>query len=70
MRIVWLSFIFLFFFSRFQYGYAQIQNIREKQDSVSISNSTQHLGEKPTQMGKPSMMKMIYTMLTNKAVGE
>lgn len=28
------------------------------------------LGEKPTHMGKPSMFKMIYTMLTNKAVGE
>jgi len=28
------------------------------------------LGEKPTAMGKPSMVKMICTMLTNKAVGE
>ena len=28
------------------------------------------LGEKPTGMGKPSMTKMIWTMLTNKAVGE
>ena len=28
------------------------------------------LGEKPTHMGKPSMLKMIGTMLTNKAVGE
>ena len=28
------------------------------------------LGEKDTQMGKPSMLKMIGTMLTNKAVGE
>ncbi len=28
------------------------------------------LGEKPTAMGKPSMLKMIATMLTNKAVGE
>ena len=28
------------------------------------------LGEKPTGMGKPSMLKMIGTMLTNKAVGE
>ena len=28
------------------------------------------LGEKETHMGKPSMAKMIYTMLTNKAVGE
>lgn len=28
------------------------------------------LGEKPTAMGKPNMLKMIYTMLTNKAVGE
>lgn len=28
------------------------------------------MGEKPTHMGKPSIMKMIKTMLTNKAVGE
>ena len=28
------------------------------------------LGEKPTAMGKPGMMKMVATMLTNKAVGE
>ncbi|MBR4290941.1 MAG: carboxylesterase family protein [Oscillospiraceae bacterium] len=28
------------------------------------------LGEKPTAMGKPSMLKMVATMLTNKAVGE
>ena len=28
------------------------------------------LGEKPTGMGKPSMLKMVCTMLTNKAVGE
>ena len=28
------------------------------------------LGEQPTAMGKPGMMQMIHTMLTNKAVGE
>ena len=28
------------------------------------------LGEKDTHMGKPNMLKMIHTMLTNKAVGE
>ena len=28
------------------------------------------LGEKPTHMGKPNLLKMICTMLTNKAVGE
>jgi len=28
------------------------------------------LGEKPTLMGKPNTLKLIYTMLTNKAVGE
>ena len=28
------------------------------------------LGEKPTGMGSPNMLKMIHTMLTNKAVGE
>ena len=27
-------------------------------------------GEKPTWMGKPGMLKMVYTMFTNKAVGE
>jgi len=29
-----------------------------------------HLGEGETKMGKPSMPKLIWTMLTNKAVGE
>ena len=28
------------------------------------------MGEKPTETKRPSMLKMIYTMLTNKAVGE
>ena len=28
------------------------------------------LGEKPTHMGRPNGLKMVYTMLTNKAVGE
>ena len=28
------------------------------------------LGEKPTAMAKPNLLKMVYTMLTNKAVGE
>ena len=28
------------------------------------------LGEKPTGMGKPNLLKMVWTMLTNKAVGE
>ena len=28
------------------------------------------LGEKDTHMGKVSMLKLVYTMLTNKAVGE
>lgn len=28
------------------------------------------LGEQPTRMGKPNMLKLIWTMLTNKAVGE
>lgn len=28
------------------------------------------LGEKDTHMAKPGMLKMIWTMLTNKAVGE
>ena len=29
-----------------------------------------HLGEKDTHMGKPSKLKMFWTMFTNKAVGE
>ena len=33
-------------------------------------NRVLRLGEKETGMGKPSMLKMVYTMLTNKAVGE
>ena len=33
-------------------------------------NRVLRLGEKPTHMCKPSMLKMIKTMLTNKAVGE
>ena len=28
------------------------------------------LGEKDSHMGKPSLLKMVYTMFTNKAVGE
>jgi carboxylesterase type B len=28
------------------------------------------LGEKPTHMGKASMLKLVKTLLTNKAVGE
>ena len=28
------------------------------------------LGERETAMGRPGMLKMIHTMLTNKAVGE
>ncbi len=33
-------------------------------------NRVMILGEKPTHMGKPNMLKMVKTMLTNKAVGE
>ena len=51
MRIVWLSFIFLFFFCGLQRGNAQIQNIREKQDSVSIRNSTQQIKQKDIKKG-------------------
>lgn len=29
-----------------------------------------HMGEKPTQMDKPNLLKLIGIMLTNKAVGE
>ncbi len=51
MRIVWLSFIFLFFFCGLQHGNAQIQNIREKQDSVLISNSAQQIKQKDIKKG-------------------
>ena len=33
-------------------------------------NRVMMFGEQPTWMGKPNMLKMIYTMFTNKAVGE
>ena len=51
MRIVWLSFIFLFFFCGLQHGNAQIQNIREKQDSVLLSNSAQQIKQKDIKKG-------------------
>ena len=51
MRKVWLLFSILFFFCRLQHGYAQIQNIREKQDSVSISNSTRQIKQKDIKKG-------------------
>lgn len=51
MRKVWLSFIPLFFFCGLHHGYAQIQNIREKQDSVSISNSIQQIKPKDIKKG-------------------
>ena len=38
--------------------------------SGSRQNRVLILGEKATAMGKPAMLKMIHTMLTNKAVGE
>ena len=37
---------------------------------VQSSSKVLCIGEKPTHMGKPNMLKMIGTMLTNKAVGE
>ena len=40
------------------------QRICQKQKKVLL------IGEGETKMGKPSMAKMVYTMLTNKAVGE
>ena len=39
-------------------------------NSVSKDNTVLWLGENPTKMGKPSILKMIGIMLTNKAVGE
>ena len=33
-------------------------------------NRVLRLGEKETHMGRPNKLKMIFTMLTNKAVGE
>ena len=41
------------------------------QSSVAVDHGGGHqLGQQPAHMGKPSMLKMIVTMLTNKAVGE
>ena len=39
-------------------------------DAQSSNNKVMVIGEGNTQMAKPSMLKMIKTMLTNKAVGE
>ena len=39
-------------------------------DSVQTGGKVLRLGEGKTRMGKASMLKMIYTMFTNKAVGE
>ena len=39
-------------------------------DGGKGQNRVLRLGEKPPGMAKPSMLKMVYTMLTNKAVGE
>ena len=51
MRKVWLLFCILFFFCGLQHGNAQIQNIREKQDSVLISNSAQQIKQKDIKKG-------------------
>lgn len=51
MRKVWLLFCILFFFCGLQRGNAQIQNIREKQDSVLISNSAQQIKQKDIKKG-------------------
>lgn len=51
MRKVWLFFVVLFLFCGLQHGNAQIQNIREKQDSVSISTSTQQIKQKDIKKG-------------------
>jgi para-nitrobenzyl esterase len=40
------------------------------QPSAKDQKNVMILGEQDTHMGKPSMLKMIHTMLTNKAVGE
>ena len=40
------------------------------ESSAAKPNKAMCFGEKPTGMRKPSTLKMIYTMLTNKAVGE
>ena len=41
-----------------------------KWESAGKSNAALRLGEGDTRMGNPSKLKMIVTMLTNKAVGE
>ena len=57
-------------------GFCKIQKIffRGKLPTWIASGKGQNrvlmLGEKKTAMGKPSTLKMLHTMLTNKAVGE
>jgi para-nitrobenzyl esterase len=40
------------------------------QPSAKDQKNVLIMGEQSTRMAKPSMLKMIHTMLTNKAVGE
>ena len=37
---------------------------------VTAGNRSMMMGEKKSHMGNPSTLKQVYTMLTNKAVGE
>ena len=51
MKRAWLFLIFLFFFCEFQQSYAQLQTIREKQDSILIVNSNEHIKQKDIKKG-------------------
>lgn len=51
MKKVWPYFIFLFFIGWFQHSNAQIQDIREKQDSVSIISSIEKIKQKDIKKG-------------------
>ena len=46
------------------------ENLPEWIATSKSQNAVLCLGERNTQMAKPSILKMIKTMLTNKAVGE
>lgn len=51
MKKVWPYFIFLFFIGWSRHSNAQIQDIREKQDSVSIISSIEKIKQKDIKKG-------------------
>ena len=51
MEKVWLLFVFLFFFCKNQNSLAQVQNFKEKRDSISVVNSTKQIIQKDIKKG-------------------